>query len=276
MSAAALARDGRLLAHAVLYEFRKVAAFRTGFVVREILRGLARPLVTIAMLQVIYAQHAGAEIGGYSRAEAVGYMILVAAFEAFVFHDRALDLSEQIFQGYVTKFLVMPFRYFLLPLGRFVQFTLLQLAVSLALWSAGALALPAVWPLPASALALAQSLVLALLGSYCFLLFYFAVHSLAFWLDVVWSLLVMARFVSLFVAGAMLPVGMLPPGVRAAFEWCFPYWTIAAPIEIFLGRAGSAHFARGVAVLVASALALEAVRRGLWRRGTARYAGSGM
>jgi ABC-2 type transport system permease protein len=269
-------RDLGLFLRAVAYEFRKVTAFRTGFVVQELLRGIERPVVLLFLFHAVYKVGGRDDVGGYSYADTVHYLLLIAFFEKLVFHDRALDLSLQIFEGYVTKFLVMPMRYFVLPLARWAQFVSLQLVVVPLLWALGALCLPSWWPLPANGLAVVEAAVLILLGSYCHLLLYFILHSLAFWLDVVWSLLVMARFVTLFIAGAVLPVAMMPEGVIAGLRWLFPYWTLAAPAELFLGLQGHGDFARGVVTLCASAVVLELVRRALWRAGIRHYSGSGM
>jgi ABC-2 type transport system permease protein len=269
------ARGPRLLARAAVYELRKVTAFRTGFVVRELLRGLAPPLVMIFVYRAIFA--AGVEsIGGYGHTELVQYLLLVALFGKLVFHRDGLDLSEQIFEGYVTKYLVMPFGYFVLALGRFVQFLAVELVLVAALWAVGTLALPELWPAPASAGALAGALALVLVGSYCFFLTYFIVHLLAFWLDVVWTLLVMVGFVGSFVAGVLIPVSVMPAGLRAVFAWCFPYWTLSAPIELYLGRLETGELTRGLAVLLASAVLLDLARRRMWSAGLRRYTGSGM
>ncbi len=268
-------RQLRLLVRAALYELRKVTTFRTGFVVRELLRGLAAPVVMIFVYRAIFSGGVEA-IGGYGYEELVSYLLLVAVFDKLVFHRELLDLSTQIFEGYVTKYLVMPFSYFVLALGRWVQFILVELALVTALWCLGAVALPGLWPLPASAPAAAQAVALMLLGSYCFFLTYFIVHVLAFWLDVVWTLLVIVGFVGAFVSGTLIPVSVMPEALRATFAWCFPYWTLSAPIELYLGQLGTSDFLRGLGVLAGSAVLLDLVRRELWRRGTRRYTGSGM
>ena len=114
------------------------------------------------------------------------------------------------------------------------------------------------------------------LGSYCYFLTYFIVNAMAFWLDVVWTLLVMTGFVLTFVSGTLLPVSIMPAALREAFAWTFPYWALSAPIEIYLGRLGTEAFVRGLGVLVGSVLVLELARRLVWERGRRRYAGGGM
>jgi ABC-2 type transport system permease protein len=271
----ALARNLRLAGHAARYELAKTTVFRTGFVFNELLRGVGRPVVMLFLFHAVYSSGVRT-IGGYTALDTIHYLILVALCDKLVFHDRGLDLSLAIFEGYVTKFLVMPLRYFVLAVGRFAQFELMQCAVVPLLWCVGALVAPSWWPWPASGVALAEAACLVLLGSWCHLLLFFTLHSLAFFLDIVWSLLVMTRFVAAFVAGGVLPVAMMPDPVARAFEWLFPYWTMAGPIEIYLGRRGHADFLFGLAVLAGSAVALELVRGAVWRLGVRRYSGSGM
>jgi ABC-type uncharacterized transport system permease subunit len=148
--------------------------------------------------------------------------------------------------------------------------------VAIAVWSIGLVALPQWWPKPVSAVAFVQAATLVLLGSYCYFLACFIVNTLAFWLDVVWTLFAMSSFVYGFIAGVLVPVSIMPAPMRAAFHWLFPYWAVSAPVEIFLGRIGDAEFARGVCVLAATIVVLELVRQTLWRRGLARYTGAGM
>lgn len=276
LSGAGLGRRLALLRRATVYELRKNSVFRTGFIVRELLHGLVKPLALLFLYHAMFASSEREVIRGFSYPELVRYMVLVALVRKLLFHERLLDISRQIFEGYITKYLVMPFDYFLLPLGRFVQFTLVQIAVVLVLWSAGALLLPEWWPYPASFAGVIGAGVLVMLGSYCFFLLYCLVESLAFWLDVVWSLMVMSSFVASFAGGEFLPVAMMPEGLQRVFECLFPYWALGAPVELFLGRLHGGDFLRGLATLCVWIAGLELARRALWRRGTRRYAGSGM
>lgn len=267
----------RLVLRAALWELRKVAAFRAGFWLREVFRNLARPLVMVCVLMSASGLPRGGAPGdGVSLESAVAYMLLVALLEKLVFHDRCLDLSEQVFQGYVTKYFTMPFPYFALPAGRFVQHTLLQLAIVAPAWTALALWIPRWCPPPADAAHLAMSLSLVLLGSACFLLFYFTLHALAFWLDVVWTTLVMARMIALFCGGMVLPPMLMPEAVQDAFAWTFPWWTIAVPVRLATGELGADAWLRGLALLAAWLVALAALAACVWKRGRRRYAGSGM
>jgi ABC-2 type transport system permease protein len=170
----------------------------------------------------------------------------------------------------------MPFRYFTLAQARFVQATLLQIGIAGAIWLAGYALFGDRWLVPVSVAAVCEAFTLTLLGSYCCFLLYFVIHALAFWLDVVWSLLVMAAFVIVFIGGGTLPVSQMPAPVAEVLSLIFPYWTISAPIELLLGRLDGADFLRGLALLVPQLLLLDLLRRVVWRRGLARYVGAGM
>ena len=269
-----LVRDLRLLGVAFAYELRKVTAWRAGFVVRELMRSLWRPLVMIFVYRAILATP-DARVGGFDFPTMVAYLSLAASFEKLLFHQRGLDLADQIFQGYVTKYLTMPVRFFVLALGRFAQHLAVQASVVAFLWLAGALLFPQWWPRPASASAALQAFALVALGSYCAFLVCFLVNVLAFWLEVVWTLSAMASFVFSFAAGVLVPVSAMPESLASALRWLFPYWAVSAPGELFLGRLATADFQRGVLVLLGWIVALELLRQFLWRRGLRRHVGAG-
>jgi len=278
MTAPAPARPfGRLLVRATAYELRKQVAFRVGFLVREVSHGIVEPLVMLWVFWALYdSAGEGAVLRGWTFPALVQYLAGLLVVRKVVFHNRALDLSTQIFEGRVTKYLVMPMDYFVLAVARFTQYTLLQLGIAVVTWCIGAALAPEHWLFPVSWGALCGALALVLLGSWCCFLLYYVLNALAFWLDVVWSLLVMAWFVVSFAGGAVMPVSQMPPALFRVLEWGFPYWAISAPIEVLMGRLGAADVVRGLAILAATAAGLEVLRRVLWRRGLARYAGVGM
>jgi ABC-2 type transport system permease protein len=270
-----LVHELRLLPHVAAYEWRKTTAFRLGFLLREVLRGVPRPVVMVVVYFAMFRSSGAADFRGYRFEDLVAYLIWGAILHKCLYEERTIDLAEQIFDGYITKYLVMPVHYFTLVWGKFLQFTLLQLASATLFWCAGAVLLPDLWPYPVSALALGQALVLLLLGAACYQLMHFILNCLAFWLDVVWSLLAMFRFVSIFVAGLLIPVSLMPDWVDALFRGLFPYWSVFAPAEILLGRKGSSEFVMGALVLLASLALLQGLAVVVWRRGLERYAGVG-
>jgi len=276
VAAGAWLRQVALLRQSIEYEFRKASVFRTGFLVREVLRDVVRPVVMIFVYYSIYSQTDQDTIRGWSYADMVGYMILVATFQKLTYHTGILRTSEEIFEGYITKYMVMPVRYFVLTLASFVQHLALQLGVAALVWTAGWVLLPTHWPVPASSTALLQSLVLVCLGSYCYFTLYFILNCLAFWLEVVWTLLVMASFVADFASGAFMPISWMPEPLAGALRWLFPYWSLSGPIEIFMGRLGSSDFMHGLIVLLLTALVFDRLRVIVWKRGTRRYVGGGM
>ena len=264
-AAAGPLRHVRLLGTCVAYELRKASAFR----------GVERAGVLVFVYIALF-RSAGGTIRGWTLPEMIQYLVLLATVQKVIFHERVLDLADQIFDGYVTKFMVMPMRYFTLVAARFIQYTAVQLVVAVAFWCIGALVVPRWWPMPASATALVQSLVLVLLASYCCMLVYFMMNSLAFWLGVVWTLIGMSRMVMVFFMGEGVPVSLYPEPLRRVLVWLFPYWAMSGPIDVFMGRAGTEHFLQGIAVLVPSIVVLQAASLALWRRGLRQYGGAGM
>jgi len=277
-----VARDLVLLRKTVAYEFRKRIQFRTGFFVREVLNGVVNPLVMLFVYGALYRSASArgdvteASLGGWTYPEIIQYVAGLLIVMKLTFNNRGLDLSTEIFEGRITKYLTMPFRYFVLIQGRFVQFSLMQVGVASLVWCVGYGVMGDRWLVPVSWTAAGQAVTLMLLGSYCAFLLYVIINTLAFWLDVVWSLLVMAWFVFTFVGGAVVPVSQMPDALANVFSYAFPYWAISAPIEILMGRLGTEAFLRGLVLVILQLIALDALRRFVWRRGIAHYVGAGM
>jgi ABC-2 type transport system permease protein len=272
---AELRSELRLLPHVIAYEYRKATAFRLGFLLTQIGRGVTRQVVMAAVFYAMFQSSGRETFNGYRFPDLIAYLVWTAAVNKCLSHEGTLDLAEQIFDGYITKYLVMPISVFTLVAGRFVQYTSVQLLASTAFWIAGALLVPAYWPYPPSALAFAQALVLVLLGAACYMLVHFILCCLAFWFDVVWSLLAMFRFVAIFASGALLPVALMPEAFQHGLALLFPYWTVFTPAELLIGRAGTPQFLHGAAALTLWLLGLSALAALTFRRGVARYSGVG-
>jgi ABC-2 type transport system permease protein len=264
-----------LLPHVVSYEWRKATAFRVGFLLREVLVGVPRAAVMAVVYYAMFQSTGAADFRGYRFPDLVAYLVWSAAISKCLVNERVLDIAQQIFDGYITKYLIMPVSFFTLAAGRFVQFTLVQLGCAALYYALGAALLPSYWPLPVSGLAFAQAFCLLLLGACCYYVLHLILQLLAFWLDVVWSLTGMFQFVASFVAGVIVPVTLMPAGVQAVFRLTFPFWSVFAPIEILLGRMGSAEFGEGLLVLGAWLTALCSLALVTWRRGVLRYSGVG-
>ncbi len=286
MSAAPLksiaSRNLALLWKSVGYEFRKRIQFRTGFFVREVLNGVVQPLVMLFVYIALYSSASSSgdasepSLRNWTFDEILKYIGGLMIVMKLLFDNRGIELSTEIFEGRITKYLTMPVRYFVLLQGRFVQFTLMQVGVASLVWCIGYGFVGDRWLVPVGWMAAGQALTLMLLGSYCAFLLFVIINTLAFWLDVVWSLLVMAWFVISFTGGAVMPVSQMPAWAASIFSYLFPYWCISAPIEILMGRLGTETFLRGLLVVGVQLVLLDALRRFTWRRGLAHYVGAGM
>ena len=109
----------RLLPHVVAYEYRKATAFKLGFLFTELTRGVARQLVMAAVYYAMFRSSGQDAINGYRFPDLVAYLVWTAAIYKCLSHEGTLDLAAQIFDGYITKYLVMPISIFTLVGGRF-------------------------------------------------------------------------------------------------------------------------------------------------------------
>lgn len=104
----ALLEELRVLPHVVAYEWRKASAFRLGLVIRELLRGLGRPAVAIFVYVAMFETSGATAMAGYSLRQLLAYLVWTSVINKCLTDEKSLDVAEQIFDGYITKYLVMP------------------------------------------------------------------------------------------------------------------------------------------------------------------------
>lgn len=117
-------------------------------------------------------------------------------------------------------------------------------------------------PIFLAALAAAWTLLFALMV---------ALGSLAFWIGRVQAPVALAGALALVLGGAVVPLDLLPEGLRAvAAVTPFPS-AVAFPASIPYAGTGWDDIGRGAAIQAAWLVALAGIAVGLWRRGTARH-----
>ena len=111
---------------------------------------------------------------------------------------------------------------------------------------------------------------------YVYFILAFVLELAAFWIDVVWNLVVMLMFVVSFLGGRMLPLTVFPEWVQTAVGYSpFPY-IVSFPARAFLGELSFASWVFGMGIIIFWAVFLSLLTDTVWRKGLRSYAGVGI
>ena len=257
-------------------ETRKLMSYRFDFWLNVVVSFFAQLAVAYFLWLAVFTSGGEETIGGFTFEGMVTYYVLAILLGRIARgQERDLTVSQDIYDGALTKYLLYPTDYFgfkyAAHLGDLVP-GLLQLGL-FGLLSLAFLDLSALTVTPATIAATAVLLVLAnLLG----FLLRLCVMLVAFWADNTWSLNVMLRFTSDLLGGLMLPLTLFPEWAREVLVWTpFPY-LFYVPVMTLLGSIEGAELARAVAVAAGWVVVTALVALAVWRRGTLAYTGVGM
>ncbi len=267
----------RLYTHVLGAEVRRALSYRADFWIQTVAGLVVRFGVAYFLWQAVFRESGRSTIGGYSFEAMLLYYVLVVLLGQFVRGtDHLADVSTDIYEGGLSRYLVYPSHYFGFKyaqhLGNAVT-PLLQLAL-LAVVYIVVFGLPG--DVAVSPGSVARTVVLVGVGNVLFYVMHLPIQSVAFWADNVWSLVVMLRFVAGLLGGAHLPLSLFPEWAIDVMRYLPFRYLYDFPVNTLLGRVSGPEWLVGLAVALGWILVLGGLSRLVWRRGTLSYTGVGI
>ena len=258
-----------------LQEMKKIFSYRATFWIQFI--GSAGGEIAVAYLlwQAIYVQNSGDLIGGFTFAEMVRYYVFSALLSRVIRGAENFQISHEIYDGSLTRFLIYPGSYFSYKLSERFSFLLITLLQAFA----GVLGYTLIFHAETSSIftvsGLTMSFFLAVYSAFFNFILTTIVELVAFWVDNVWSLSMILRFITGFLSGMMLPLSLYPSWVQQILNLTpFPSM-IYIPVQLALGRAGAPQLFEALLIITAWLIPLGFGLNLVWKNGVRRYTGVG-
>lgn len=258
-------------------ELRKVFAYRVAFWMRFGLGITTELTVAYFLWGAIFEVNGEATIGGYTFGGILYYTVFASLGTRIIRPlDRGGFISEEIYQGGLTRYLLYPVPY--LGVSYLAYFA--QQIVGVGQLLLGLFLATRVWSPPAELAITPASVALGiatgfLSGAVLFLI-NAALEMIAFWQDTVWNLMAMLRFIGSLLGGLMIPLSLFPDWGRfVAHLTPFPL-VFSFPVRCFLGQVGAEEWVRSALLLGLWGAAMSVVVAAIWRRGIRVYSGVGI
>ncbi len=266
-----------LFLHALSVEARKEMSYRVDFWLNLVLGFLAELGVYIFLAWALFAESGVEQIRGYTRQGMVVYFIAAVLIGKIVRgNEMGQTVSEDIYDGGLTRYLLFPRSYVLLKyaqhLGRLLPFALQGLLFG----GVALLVLDSVGGVHVTPLGAMGSAVSILVAGLLYFLIGLPLHMVAFWQDNVWSLSVMLRFLSRLLGGAMLPLALFPEWSRQLLWWLPFRHFFDVPVRTLLGQVGFLEWFSSLGLALAWCAAFALLGGAVWRRGNLQYTGVGI
>ncbi len=259
-------RYGALIRNAWLVDLQYRAA-----IALWMLWGVTEPAIALGIWWAI----AGAgEVGGYGRADFAQYFFALMLVNQLTIAWDSWYLDRWIREGELNFRLARPLHPAHEAVADNIAYKVRAGGIILVVW----LVIAAFWPavrLPLDAARLGLTALAVLLAAAMRFFISFTTGLLAFWTTRATAIMELHAGVSLFLAGRIAPLALLPPAVAgvAGLLW-FPYM-LAFPVDLLTGATHGEALLRGfVGQLVWLGLWVAAYRLA-WTRGLRRYGAVG-
>lgn len=259
----------------VSLEFRKILVFRTEFWVTFLGQSLVQLVIARSLWTAIFEQQNVTEMNGFSLPMLTLYYVIVPIGSRILTGENLGFISREIYEGTFTRYLLYPlswFQYKSLTYFSHSLFYALQLMIffiGYKIFISGGL----------TAIELGNLLLgigLFLISSLMYLLMSVAVELLALWADNIWSLMVMLRFFSNFLGGALIPLAFFPEEAQKILVWTpFPN-LVSLPARTIMGMTTTEEIFRGILVIGFWGVVMAAIVSFLWKKGQKNYSGVGI
>jgi ABC-2 type transport system permease protein len=233
-----------------------------------LLLGVTQPLV---MLTIWWSVAGGGAVGGYGRPEFARYFFAVMLVDQLTLAWDIWYIDRWVREGELNFRLVRPFN----PIHEAIADNLAYKTRSASLVVVVWVVVAAVWPavrLPLEPVRWAAAAMAIMLAAALRFLVSFSHGLFAFWTTRATGVFQLHQGVSMFLAGRIAPLALLPPAVATVAGVLWFRSSLAFPVEVLTGTVPlGMPYVRGIAVQLIWTLVWLAAYRALWLRGVRRY-----
>ncbi len=244
---------------------RSVFAYR-GNLLLGMLGMVVQVVLTIVVWRVVYSGHGA--VAGISKTTAVAYAILAASFQTIVMPWQFSSIPTRIRRGQIGVDMVRPASLIAQSLAQAVGTMVGRLPIGVAGILTG-LAMQGLRP-PAGTVAGIAWVASTAAGVANVLLINLAVSMVAFWTLDISGPMIVYRFGSAFLSGALIPLWFMPSWLRPVLDWLPFSAQMYDPLAIWFGTIHGTGIASTLAIQVGWLVMLWLLVAVIWRRATYR------
>ncbi len=256
-------------------EIRKIVAYRVDFWVQYLFNIAAHMGVAYFLWKSIFDANGVTEMQGYTFAGLIFYYLQVPLVGRVIFGSQLGAISQEIYEGSLTKYLIYPVNFFGYKLMQYLANSLIYLIQMVVATTIFIL----IFGIPKDVSF--SSITLLIVPTLLFAsLLHFALTTIlemfAFWADNVWTLLVMVRFSVGLLGGGMLPIAFFPEwGEVILRKLPFVYLT-SFPVDLIMGRITMSAWLTGMAITTVWIIIFSFIAHKVWKMGKYKYSGVGI
>lgn len=243
----------------------------------ESLIGVISFLVLFFFWRAIYRANPGGTIAGLTFQGMLSYLLLAKFWSWIVDPTVEIDtnLPEDIRNGGLNRFLTRPISDRFYRFSQYLAHKILYGVMRIGPFIIIVFLFPRIFSLPPHPVwwFLPPAMILALILTF---VFSYAIALCAFWFLEIWGVLFLKRLIVSLLAGAWVPLTLLPPKI-AAVLLALPFqYMVFFPVQIALGKLEVPAIINGLGIQLVWIAVFSLLSSYLWTRGLKHYTGAGI
>ncbi|MDX2972174.1 ABC transporter permease [Kribbella solani] len=218
--------------------------------------------LTVAVWRVLYADHDA--VAGVGRSTAISYAVLAASIQAVIMPWQFSSLPQRIIRGQIGVDMMRPQSIISQNLVQAIGTMVGRLPIGAAAVIAG-LVLGGVQP-PSSLLDCVAWAASTTLGIANIMTINLLVSMSGFWTLEIGGVLILYRFATAFLSGALIPLWFMPSWLKPIISWLPFQAQIYAPLSIWFGTRKGVDILSTLALQFGWVIVLAFLLKVVWRR----------
>lgn len=237
----------------------------------SLVSGFFAIIIQYFLWTAIFSSSTSAEVFGYHYNQMIVYIILAGILSKVMATGFEWEISADIKNGGLSRFLVQPIKYLPYRMMKFFGQKLMQLLmvsiISVIFFCAIGMNTETVFDAKLIILLL-PAVILSLLMN-CLLFYCFS--SLAFWITEVWAVFVGLGVVSNILSGGIFPLDVFGSKIQAVFNFLPFQYIIYFPLNILCGKLSTSDIRYGIMIQCIWVFVLSVLSKLLWKMGMKKY-----
>lgn len=265
----------RMFLSSLSVELRQKLTYRLDLLVELAVTLFARAFIGFLIWSAIFEQNNLTNLNGLTLSDLMAYYLLAALVDSFT-SLRLGFIADEIYAGRLTKFLLMPLPFGLFKFAAAIAENLVPLLQIVLIYCI-------IWPIYGAELTTPLGLssliagLIACAGAFALnFVLHMTIELCCFWVDKVWSLLVMMHMTSQFLGGLLLPMEAFPAEAQAILKLLPFYYMVGFPVNALMGRLSAPELISGIVISLCWSLAIALMAKRVWRRGIVHYGAVGI
>lgn len=232
-------------------------------------------IIQVFLWTAVFDSSQDKTVYGYSYVQMISYVILAGIVSKFVSAGFEWEISDDIKNGGLNKYIIKPIGYFQYRVSCFLGQKVVHLTIIALIISAILTVLNRFLGLNLELWRIAIFILTVFLALALNFLIAFCVSMTAFWLNEAWGIFIISSILVNIISGGVFPLDIFGSTALKIFNFLPFKYTIAYPVNVLNGRLLMDSAFQGIIIQCLWIVILTASANVLWRVGTRKYVAVG-